>query len=74
LKKYSKELKLAAIRECLSVMYSIREVARLYEIWNASVLKGWIKKYNSHRDLMDMSQARASSMTKGRTNAVRLDG
>jgi len=65
-KKYSKELKLAAIRDCLSGQYSIREVARLYEISDASVLRDWIKKYNSHRDLKDTSQGRTSSMTKGR--------
>lgn len=65
-KKYSKELKLAAIRDCLSGKYSMREVARLYEISDASVLRGWIKKYNSHRDLKDTSQGRTSSMTKGR--------
>jgi|SRR5690606_1032105 len=65
-KKYSKEFKLAAIRDCLSGKYSIREVARLYEISDASVLRGWIKKYNSHRDLKDTSKERTNSMTKGR--------
>ncbi|MER2010604.1 MAG: IS3 family transposase [Psychrobacillus sp.] len=65
-KKYSSELKLAAIRDCLSGKYSIREVARLYEISDASVLRGWIKKYNSHRDLKDTSKERTNSMTKGR--------
>lgn len=65
-KKYSKELKLAAIRDCLSGEYSLSEVARLYEISNASVLSDWIKKYNSHRDLKDTSPGRTSSMTKGR--------
>ncbi|WP_110114978.1 IS3 family transposase [Bacillus sp. CGMCC 1.16541] len=65
-KKYSKELKLAAIRDCLSGKYSIREVARLYEISDASVLRGWIRKYNSHSELKDTSQGRTSAMTKGR--------
>ncbi|OEH91308.1 transposase [Bacillus solimangrovi] len=65
-KEYSKELKLAAIREYLSGKYSIREVIRLYEISSTSVLRGWIKKYNNHRDLNDTSKGRSSSMTKGR--------
>ncbi|SEO95693.1 Helix-turn-helix domain-containing protein, partial [Amphibacillus marinus] len=34
-KKYAKAFKLAAIRDCLSGKYSIREVARLYEISDA---------------------------------------
>ncbi|MFE8700764.1 IS3 family transposase [Cytobacillus sp. FJAT-54145] len=65
-KMYSKDLKLAAIKDYLSGKYSIREVARLYEISSTSVLRGWVKKYNSHRDLKDTSKGRTSSMTKGR--------
>jgi len=65
-KKYSKELKLAAIRDYLSGKYSIREVVGMYEISSTSVLTCWIKKYNSHRDLKDTAQGRTSSMTKGR--------
>ncbi|UII55920.1 helix-turn-helix domain-containing protein [Cytobacillus spongiae] len=65
-KKYSKELKLAAIRDYLSGKYSIREIVELYEISSTSVLRRWIKKYNSHRDIKDTAQGRTSSMTKGR--------
>ncbi|KAB7671872.1 transposase [Bacillus sp. B1-b2] len=65
-KKYSKELKLAAIRDYLSGKYSIREVVGLYEISSTSVLRRWIKRYNSHRDLKVTGQGRTSSMTKGR--------
>jgi transposase-like protein len=65
-KKYSREFKLAAIRLCLSGKHSIREVARLCELSDASVLRGWIKKYNSHSEIKDTSQGRTSSMTKGR--------
>jgi len=65
-KKYSKEFKLAAIRDCLSGKYSIREVARMYELSDASVLRGWIQKYNSHRYLKDTPKERTISMTKGR--------
>lgn len=65
-KKYSKELKLSAIKDYLSGDYSIREITRMYELSDASVLRGWIKKYNSHSELKDTSQGRTSSMTKGR--------
>jgi transposase-like protein len=46
-KKYSKGLKLAAIRDCLSGNYSIRQVARMYEISDASVLRQWIRNAKS---------------------------
>ena len=42
-KKYSKELKLAAIQDYQSGRYSIREVVRKYEISNPSVLMKWLK-------------------------------
>jgi len=66
LKPYTKELKLSAVKVYLSGNYSLREVARKYEISNDSVLRKWIKKYNSHRELKDTSKGRTSSMTKGR--------
>lgn len=69
-KKYSKELKLAAIKDCLTGNYSIREVARKYEISSDSVLHSWIKKYNSHSELKDTSQGRTSTMTKGRKTTL----
>ncbi|MEY8346696.1 IS3 family transposase [Niallia circulans] len=65
-KKYSKELKLSAIQDYASGNYSIREITRMYEISDPSVLRRWIKKYNSHSEIKDTSQGRTSSMTKGR--------
>jgi transposase len=65
-KKYSKELKLSAIRDYLSGKYSLREVTRKYGISDQSVLRKWSNKYNSHKDLKDTSKGRTSSMTKGR--------
>ena len=44
----------------------LREVTRKYKISDDSVLRKWIKKYNSHRELKDTSKGRTSSMTKGR--------
>ncbi|MGN7943290.1 helix-turn-helix domain-containing protein [Virgibacillus sp. 6R] len=65
-RKYSKELKLGAVKDYLSGEYSIREVTRKYEIPTTSTLRLWIKKYNSHRELKDTSKGMTSSMTKGR--------
>ena len=65
-KPYTKELKLFAVNDYLSGQYSLEEVARKYEISYESVLRKWIKKYNSHRELKDTSKERTSSMTKGR--------
>lgn len=50
-KKYSKELKLSAIREYQSGLYSLREITKKYEISDTKILRGWIKKYNDHGDI-----------------------
>lgn len=50
LKPYTKALKLSAVNDYLSGNYSLREVVSKYEISNDSVLRRWIKKYNSHRE------------------------
>ena len=64
--RFSKEIKLQAVKDHLSGEYSLREIARKYEIASTSTLRRWIKKYNSHRELKDTSKERTSSMTKGR--------
>lgn len=66
-KKYSKELKLAAIQDYQSGCYSIREVVRKYEISNPSVLMKWLKYYNEHRDIKATAKGMSHSMVKGRT-------
>lgn len=65
-KNYSKELKLLAVSDYLSGKHSLREVARRYEVSNESVLRRWINKYNSHREIKDTAKGRSNSMTKGR--------
>ena len=69
-KKYSKELKLAAVQDYLSSDYSYNEVTRKYEISSTSLLRKWIKKYNSHRELNDTSRGRTTTMTKGRNTTL----
>ena len=63
-KRYSKELKLSAVQDYLSGNYSIQEVTRKHEISSTSLLRKWIKKYNSHRELKDTSKGRTNTMTK----------
>ncbi|WP_337019026.1 helix-turn-helix domain-containing protein [Oceanobacillus massiliensis] len=65
-KKYSKELKEAAVLDYLSGDYTYKEVVRKYHIWSDSVLNRWINTYNSHRELKDMGKGRIRSMTNGR--------
>lgn len=66
-KRYSKELKLSAVQDYLSGDYSIQEVTRKYEISTTSLLRKWIKKYNSHRELKDTFQGRTNTMTRRNT-------
>ena len=69
-RRYSKELKLAAVKDYLSGEYSTREITRKYEISSTSILRQWIKKYNSHRELKDTSKGRTNTMTKGRKTTL----
>jgi transposase-like protein len=66
-KRYSKDLKLTAVRDYLTGKHSLREIARKYEISNSSALMIWIKKYNSHREIKATAEGRSQSMTKGRS-------
>src|SRR5699024_6568224 len=65
-KSYSKELKEAAVRDYLSGEYSQRAIIKKYEISDTKVHRGWIKKYNSYRELKNSRKRRSNSMTKGR--------
>jgi transposase len=69
-KRYPKELKLAAVRDALSGDYSLIELTHKYQISNHSVLQGWIKLYNDHREIKGTSKGRNNSMTKGRKTTV----
>ncbi|WP_420842609.1 IS3 family transposase [Fervidibacillus albus] len=65
-KRYSKELKESAVRDYCSGNYSQYEIVRKYGISSRGVLQKWIKKYNSHGELLDTRTRRTHSMTKGR--------
>lgn len=65
-KKYSKELKEAAVLDYLSGNYSMYDIVYKYEISSRSVLTKWINRYNSHGELEDTGKGMNNSMTKGR--------
>ena len=67
LKKYSKEMKLQAVKDYLSEKGSLREICRRYEILSNKQLWNWIKWYNGHKDFKERSAAKGEIyMTKGR--------
>lgn len=63
-KNYTREIKLKAILEYENGI-SMNSIIDKYDISDKSVLKRWIKKYNSHKELKD-SRGENSTMTKGR--------
>ena len=65
-KKYTKELKENSVSDYINGTYSIIEVVKKYEISDTRVLRGWIKKYNSHSELNGSGKGLSANMTKGR--------
>ncbi|SDZ08778.1 Transposase and inactivated derivatives [Bacillus sp. 166amftsu] len=69
-KCYSKELKLAAVNDYLSGHYSLSKVIQKYNVSSTAVLRKWIKKYNSHRELNDTGKGMTNSMTSRRKTTL----
>lgn len=69
-KRYSKELKLAAVNDYLSGHDSLNKIIQKYNISSTAVLRKWIKKYNSHRELNDTSKGMTNSMTSRRKTTL----
>ena len=68
-KRYSTEIKTAAVFDYHSGNYIHSEIVRKYEISSVSVLRGWIKIYNDHRELKD-TQRMSNSMIKARSTTL----
>ena len=67
IKKYSKELKLKAVRDYLSGQSGLLEICCKYEISAIGVLQSWIKWYNGHKEFKERSSAKGEIyMTNGR--------
>jgi transposase-like protein len=69
-KRYSKELKLAAVNDYLLGHYSLSTVIQKYNVSSTAVLRKWIKKYNSHRELNDTGKGMTNSMTSRRKTTL----
>jgi transposase-like protein len=67
---YSKELKLAAVNDYLSGHYSLNKIIQKYSVSSTAVLRKWIKKYNSHRELNDTGKGMTNSMTSRRKTTL----
>ncbi len=70
-KRYSADLKRHAVEDYLSGQYSQREITEKYELTDKSVLKRWIKKYNSHREIKATGKGMNRSMIKGRKKSLK---
>jgi len=71
-KKYTKELKQQAVEDVVIHKCSKQEVVRKYRISSRSVLTGWIKSYNSNKQLETTSTGRVGTiMTKGRKTTLK---
>lgn len=64
--RYSKELKETAILEYLNREDSLLNISRKYGLSDKSVLRDWIKRYNSHKELKTTKGRIDAIMTKGR--------
>lgn len=70
-KTYSKEVKLAAIKEVLSGHYSLSAVTKKYHISSTSVLRNWIFKYTSEIELKPTRKGKGlSHMNNGRKTSL----
>ena len=66
-KKYSKELKIEAVKSYLAGEGSQREICKKFGILQHKQLQDWISWYNGHREFKERSSAKGDIyMTKGR--------
>ena len=66
-KKYSEELKIAAVKSYLAGEGGLRIISKRYGISDHSILRDWILWYNGHREFKERSRAKGEIyMTKGR--------
>ena len=66
-KKYSPELKIAAVKAYLSGEGSLREICKQFGILDTHTLRDWIMWYNGHKEIKRHNSAKGEIyMTKGR--------
>ena len=67
---YTKETKIAAIKMYLSGKYSLKQVSIKYNISDKSILRSWISKYNSHKEINSTPKELDKSMAKSRKTTL----
>lgn len=65
-KAYSSSLKLEAVEDYLSGKVSQRDICAKYKIYSTSILRRWIKKYNSDIELKDYDPKQEVYMAEAR--------
>lgn len=72
-KSYSSSLKIEAVESYLRGEGSQQEICFRYEILSTSILRRWIKKYNSNIGLKDYEPKWEVYMAKGRKKQVKMN-
>ena len=67
---YSKEVKLAAIKDHLENKLSLLSICEKYDITKHNIVQRWIVKYNSHEDFKQPNSGGAIYMAKGRDTTL----
>jgi len=62
---YTKETKIAAVKDYLAGKGSLLDICRIYKIKGTRQLRDWLKVYNGHKEFRILTGG--SRMTKGRT-------
>jgi len=69
-RKYAPEIKIQAIKDYQSGEGSLEEICIKYDISDHSMLRRWIKRYNSHKDFKQPNTGGAVYMGKGRSTTI----
>ena len=65
-KHWSKDVKLLVVQEYLSGGGSLQDICRKHKISSTSILRNWIKVYNSHKELTSTGTGGRKPMIKAR--------
>jgi len=63
---YTREMKIAAVKDYLAGEGSYSDICKKYRIRAAYQLQSWVLKYNGHKELKDSRAGGTTTMTKGR--------
>jgi len=69
-RKYMPETKLTAVREYLDGKGSLSDICKKFDISTSSMLRGWVKWYNGHKDFKRTKGGGEIYMAKGRNTTL----